>query len=432
MNNIIIFQKIFIGLIYLGIGIFIIKDVITMFLKEKRENIDILFIIAISIFLITIVHSAKYSARILNYCILPLSLYKIYRNKKYEKNILEYPIIFFLITILISGIGISDLRGIRDSFFDTTTFMLIPIYFSQFKIGNNEKKIFTEIAILGFMSKLIISFLEKWGYITGLYNGYRISGYDNVWRFAPIIMIGIIILVCLLIYRENKKIEVLGLSILSFLSLISIIWTQNRANWVALILCLGLALIFKYKNKSIFILGIIILLSFPAKDILSNNKYVKRLESVGNLKNDNSNLGRIELWKNSIRMFKSSPIKGIGFNENSFMKEEIPEEYKYLPRIRHGHSHSSYFYLLATMGIIGCLSYGFLIITLLYLSYKNRKEDYNISFFIVLSIQIFALFETPIKYYDLTGIMFIAMGILLGNKEFLLIKKTKNGVEGKC
>ncbi|MGL6063960.1 MAG: O-antigen ligase family protein [Fusobacteriaceae bacterium] len=415
MESIVSVQKIFIVLIYLGIGSFIVKDVIELFFKEKKEKVDVLFIISISILLITIFHSTKYSARVLNYCVLPLSIYKVYKNKKYEKIGLEYGIGLFLIAILVSGEGVRDVRGIRDSFFDISTFTMIPLYFSQFKIRNNEKKIFIEVAILGFMSKLIISFLEKWGYITGLYGGDRISGYDHVWRFAPLIMIGIVVIGCLLMYRKNKKIEVLGLNILLVLSIISVIWTQNRANWVALILCLGIALVFKYKNKGIAIIGVIFILLFSFTSILPNNKYVRRLESVTDVSKEGSNYGRIELWKNSIRIFKSSPIKGVGFSEKSFKKSEIPENYEYVSKIRHGHSHSSYFYLLATMGIIGFLAYSFLIISILYFSYKKRNEDYNISFFIILSIQIFAIFETPVKYKDLTGLMFIAIGVLLTN-----------------
>ncbi|MGL5123924.1 MAG: O-antigen ligase family protein [Fusobacteriaceae bacterium] len=416
MEGTISIQKILMILIYLLIGSFIIKDIFEIFYIKKKEKINILFIISMLVLIITIFHSTKYSARILNYCVLPLSIYKVYKNKKYEKIGLEYGIVLFLIAILVSGVGISDLRGIRDSFLDISTFMIIPLYFSQFKINNSEKRVFIEVGILGFMSKLIISFLEKWGYIRGLYGGDRISGYDHVWRFAPIIMLGIIVIGCLLMYRENKKIEVLGLSVLLVLSLISMIWTQNRANWVALILCLGITLVFKYKKKGIIMIGIIFILLFSVTHLLSNNKYVKRLESITNIKKGGGNSGRIELWKNSIRIFKTSPIKGVGFTEKSFKKFEIPENYKYVSKIRHGHSHSSYFYLLATMGIIGFFSYGFLIILMLYLSYKKRKEDYNISFFLILSIQIFALFETPVKYNDLTGIMLISIGILLTNR----------------
>ncbi|MEG0584360.1 MAG: hypothetical protein RR476_07305, partial [Cetobacterium sp.] len=211
-------------------------------LNRKSDKLNFIFKISLIILIVLLFWNNKYSARVLNYLILPISLFKVYSTKKYEKTGLEIYIGLVLGAVAISGIDAFDFKGVRDSFFDMATFMMIPIYISQFKIKSDEKKKFLLVGALAFISRLSLSFLEKWGYIQGLYNGERISGGVQVWRYAPVLMIGIVVILCLLTYRKNKNYETAGLIALLIPTVIAIVRTQNRANWVALIVCMVLGL----------------------------------------------------------------------------------------------------------------------------------------------------------------------------------------------
>ena len=107
----------------------------------------------------------------------------------------------------------------------------------------------------------------------------------------------------------------------------------------------------------------------------------------------------------------------MGDSYKNFLDAETPEKYIYLPKQGHGHSHNSLLDTLATMGVLGFLSYIALSLKMLWFSYKNREFDYSIAFFMILSIQIFSFFETPVKYLDLTGIQIVALGILYNLKK---------------
>ena len=102
----------------------------------------------------------------------------------------------------------------------------------------------------------------------------------------------------------------------------------------------------------------------------------------------------------------------MGYSYKNFINAETPENYIYLPKHGHGHSHNSLLYALATMGILGILSYVALTLKISWFSFKSRDLDYGIVFFMILSIQIFSFFETPVKYLDLVGVQMLVLGVL--------------------
>lgn len=409
-------EKIFIGCIYSIVGIGVSIDLFKT-LKEKREDsiLDRVLKFSIGILIILLFFTTKYSGKLLDYIILPLTLYKIYKNKKYNRTGFEWYIAGFLGAILLSSIGAFEWKGIRDSFFDTTTVFLLPLYLAQFKFSKEDRRSFLDVGILAFLGKVSISFWDKWGYIVGVRWGGKISGGDWPWRYAPILVIGMVIVIGILIFRRNQIKEYLILSLIMIPSTVALVRTQNRANWVAILICIMLGMIIKLRKKSIYpILGGIIILSIICYK-MPENKYVRKLYSITNIKTDYSNLGRFELWTQSIEMFKGSPINGIGYSEKNFKNNEAPEKYMYIPQIRHGHSHSSFFYTLATMGILGIISYGALTLKLLYFSLVNGKRDYYILFLTAMSVEIFGIFETPIKYLDALGFIYLTLGLLISN-----------------
>lgn len=381
--------------------------------KFKKIDYDTIFYIMLGLFSILLFITTKYSLRLANYIIIPMGVYKIYKNKKYEKTGFEYYILAFVLALGISSIGAFDFKGVRDEFLDTLTMMLIFLSVAQFTIKDRFLHYVLGGGIIGYIYKMSISYLERMKYIKGIYGGSRISGGEEVWRYAPIIAFGVIIILCLLIFRKNSLKINIGLFILLVMTLEILIRTQNRGNWVAVICCFILMMILKLKKKAIFPILLFCVLLFGISKKYNSNMYVKRLNTIVK----NGDKSRLEIWGASVDIFKKNPINGVGYSYRNFINAETPEKYIYLPKHGHGHSHNSLFYILATMGILGILSYIALTFKTLWFSFKNRDLDYNITFFMILSIQIFSFFETPVKYLDLAGIQILGLGILYSLKK---------------
>lgn len=384
-------------------------------MKEKLRKIDYdtIFYMVLGLFCVLLFTTTKYSLRLANYIIIPMAVYKIYKNKKYEKTGFEYYILAFILAIGISSIGAFNFRSIRDEFLDTLTMLLVFLSISQFSIKDRLLQYVLAGGLLGYTYKISISYLERFGYIEGIHDGIRISGGEEVWRYAPMITFGVIIALCLLIFRKNSYRENIGLILLLFITLDVLIKTQNRGNWVAVIGCLLLMMILKLKRKAIVPIIIFVVVLFGISQKYRDNMYVQRLNSIVK----NGDKSRVEIWEASVEIFEKNPINGVGYSYRNFMNAETPEKYVYLPKYGHGHSHNSILYVLATMGIIGIFSYVMLSLKILWFSFKNRDLDYSIVFFMILSIQIFSFFETPVKYLDLTGIQMLALGILFNLKK---------------
>lgn len=384
-------------------------------MKEKLKKIDYdtIFCILLGIFFILLFITTKYSLRLANYVIIPMGVYKAYKNKKYEKTGFEYYILAFMLAIGISSIGAFDFKGVRDEFLDTLTMMLVFLGVAQFSIKDKLLNYIIGGGIIGYIYKISLSYMERLGYIKELYGGYRVSGGEEVWRYAPMITFGIVIILCLLIFKKNTLKKILGLIILLFITLEILIKTQNRGNWVAVICCFILMIILKLKKKAVIPILIFGIMLFGISEKYENNTYVHRLNTII----QNGDRTRVELWKVSINIFEKNPINGIGYSYKNFINAETPEKYIYLRKYGHGHSHNSLLYVLATMGILGILSYLALTLKILWFSFQNRSLDYSIVFFMILSVQIFSLFETPIKYLDLVGVQMLVLGVLYSLKK---------------
>lgn len=376
--------------------------------KLRKIDYDTAFSLLLGLFFLLLFITTKYSLRLANYLIIPMGAYKIYRNKKYEKTGFEYYILAFIIAIGISSIGAFDFKGVRDEFLDTLTMLLVFLSIAQFEIKDRLLSYILGGGIIGYTYKVSISYLERLGYIKGLYGGIRVSGGEEVWRYAPVIAFGVIIILCLLIFRKNSLKINIGLYIMLFATLEILLKTQNRGNWVAVICCFILMMILKLKKRAIVPILIFCVVLFGISKKYSTNPYVRRLNSIVK-KGDKS---RLEIWEASLDIFKKNPINGVGYSYKNFLNAETPEKYVYLPKHGHGHSHNSLLYVLSTMGILGIISYAVLTLKILWFSFKSRNLDYGIVFFMILSVQIFSFFETPVKYLDLTGIQMLVLGVL--------------------
>ena len=81
---------------------------------------------------------------------------------------------------------------------------------------------------------------------------------------------------------------------------------------------------------------------------------------------------RIEFWKVAVQEFLAYPLTGVGADNYRWRMGEFqsPEQAEKFDRILFAHAHSTYFQLLAEMGIAGYLVFGFFI----YRTYRDHRE----------------------------------------------------------
>ena len=177
-------------------------------------------------------------------------------------------------------------------------------------------------------------------------------------------------------YNFQKRIASLLFFIVIF---IGIILSFTRAAWLSIVLSYGVYLIFLLRiNWRIVVLGLIAIASIliiykdPIAEKIASNKQSsskdisKHLKSVSNIKNDASNLERINRWKSAIRMFEDKPLFGFGPGTYRFQYAPFQRSYEQTYVSTNsgtlGNAHSEYLSPLAETGFIGALIFVVLIV----------------------------------------------------------------------
>jgi putative inorganic carbon (hco3(-)) transporter len=166
----------------------------------------------------------------------------------------------------------------------------------------------------------------------------------------------------------------------------------SRAAWLSLFIIPLILIIFWFRiqlNYLTFgIIGLIVLVILNLNTISnvleqntsrSNRGNLKeQVESVPNIRNDISNLERINRWKCALRMFEEKPIMGFGSGTYQFiygnfqLKPEMTRISTY--KGDKGNAHSEFLNYLSETGIPGCLIF----IALIFLTLKTAmKIIYN-------------------------------------------------------
>ncbi|MGL4998864.1 MAG: O-antigen ligase family protein, partial [Cetobacterium sp.] len=371
--------------------------------KIKDLKLDNIFKFFVLLFLFFLFINVKYSIRITTYVLIPLTIIKVCKNKRIKIDKLTIYILPFFIAILLSMWNAIYKKNIFRMWQDYSGIFLLPICYAQFEYGKRFNRLIEKIFLLGFFLRLTLGYLEKMNLLYSPTYPSRVGGGGEVFRYAGIIMFGVIYFAYKVINSKEKFINSYGL----FISILVLIWTQNRANWVAVffvVIFFILEKILREKTlkkaiiKLILFLGILIGVSILAP----NNMYVQRINSMKNYKSDSVGGSRIKIWKNSIRIFKEKPFLGVGFHIKNFAAHEIPEKNGY--NFNHNDSHNTYLFIASTMGIIGVFSYGYLLLGIFYESIKKKSVTIiNLGMFF--GYLIMGFFTSNIIYLDMVGVI---------------------------
>ncbi len=348
--------------------------------------------------------------------ILVLFIFKLLLDGKFDKKILFHPVsiaIFInLLWIFITSIT-STMPGVSFKFFLSRLWFVVGAYFLATHIFNNYRNIerFIWLYIIPLVIVIIYTNIRLSGYgldnqnasnwvVTPFFNDHTSYGAMLVMFFFPLIYFA----------TKNKKNTLLKfLSISVFLIFcIAIVLSYTRAAWLSLFAGVGLWILIKLRIKIryVIIAGItLIALFFVVQNKIiynlekneseSSGKFSEHIESMANITSDASNTERINRWKCAYRMFRERPIFGWGPGTYTF--QYAPFQFSYDRTIIStnfgdlGNAHSEYLGPLSESGVLGMLSFMFVVFMAFRTGYKvfhktKSKQIRNITLFIILGL----------------------------------------------
>ena len=174
------------------------------------------------------------------------------------------------------------------------------------------------------------------------------------------------------------------LLVIACLSLFTIILHGSRGTWIGLPLVL-LILCWQYfkhqKNKCVWMLGLFtvflsINMAIPNSPIMNRvNRLQAEYQKISQYSYNNSSGVRLMLWQNSLHLFRSSPLTGVGMygiqQQNCDLKEQ-----NILP-VCFQHQHSIVFQEMAANGVLGLLGlfFSFIIPIGFFIRHLHHKDD---------------------------------------------------------
>jgi O-antigen ligase len=222
----------------------------------------------------------------------------------------------------------------------------------------------------------------------------------GIYAAAIAFFIPLLLLFLLFGFRMNLNfMTVIFSGAILVLFLVGLIFSYTRAGWVSLLAAaaLGIAIIFRLRLWHMVVV-LAIGVSFIAVNFddiffqLYQNKqnsaegFEKHLESVSNVRNDVSNLERVNRWAAAINMVKEKPIVGFGPGAYSFTYAPYQDPEFETPITTafgdQGHAHSEYLNPLSESGWLGLVSFLLIVFvtfhTGLKLIYRGRTTQIRI------------------------------------------------------
>ncbi len=174
------------------------------------------------------------------------------------------------------------------------------------------------------------------------------KSYSPKARFTSLIFFFIIFIGIIVSYTRAAWLSIAGAYVVYLIFLLKVNWRVVFSGFLVVA-----AVLFYYQDN--------IMQKISSNKQSSSQDLAKHLKSVSNIKNDASNLERINRWKSAIRMFQKKPILGFGPGTYRFQYAPYQRSYELTYVSTNagtlGNAHSEYLGPLAESGIIGSLCY---------------------------------------------------------------------------
>jgi len=362
---------------------------------------------------------------------------EIYINKNIKIILVLLVIMFGSIFVSLQPTANDSLTIIRYMF----VYFGLMIVLTQIKLDKNSLKILNYMFLTASLIFLIFGWVEFYKFKFIITRRFS-AGYDIfIYGYA----VSFLILYHLQGYFKTagKILQATNASIM-FMYMPLLIANGSRMNWLVVLFLMFITIGLNFNIKKligllfIFTIGIILV---PNKKQV-NLKIEARLKTITSSK-DRSNNSRREVFKNSIRIFKTSPVLGAGFRDyrNDSIALNYSEKYKKYfdrenkkikkwPKDRKEkedfkayfflvHSHNNFLDMLSGTGIQGALSYILIFIIGfigLFKRWKNNNRNHflEIGLIMILFLQLVGLSDTTLHMRRINEIVLFLVGIGLG------------------
>jgi putative inorganic carbon (HCO3(-)) transporter len=338
---------------------------------------------------------------------------RVLHQHKFDRDVMRHPvsiaIIFNLLWILVTAFS-SSMPLVSFKFFLMRTWFAVVFFFIATQIFKKNENIFKFywIYIIPFIIVIFYTIYRHAGYGFTQVTSHTMMKpfFNDHTSYGAILAMYIPILGGLIIL--NSKQTILK-SLYSWgalvIFIVAVLLSYTRAAWlsVAIALLVMSIIILKIRFTTIFAISaiFIILIYSYQTEILhrleqnrtpSSKDFLDHAKSISNIRNDPSNLERLNRWSCALRMFKERPVLGFGPGTYQFKYGAYQLSYE-KTRIStnfgtNGNAHSEYFGPLAESGILGSLSFILIIILTVITAVKvyNQSKERRIRILVLISL----------------------------------------------
>ncbi|MCB0415520.1 MAG: O-antigen ligase family protein [Bdellovibrionales bacterium] len=206
--------------------------------------------------------------------------------------------------------------------------------------------------------------------IGGHFSAYRVSGYfGNSMTYAHNIGLWFSLFLSFVLFsRKILKINKVLLYVVFVVTSMALFLTFTRGVWLSVGVAVSIMLLVVYRKRAFYFIGsgafIVLVLALTLPMIKSRLTHIM----------DESNQGRINLWKANVAMFLDHPFLGVGYRQNAkntlkyYDKLNIDSDFA-------SHAHNNYLQVLAGTGIFGLIFYLIFNGVLIYWAYRVYREN---------------------------------------------------------
>ncbi len=324
---------------------------------SKSINTIIMVVVYLQVFVLSIL-SRHFRVRILSSMLQPLSF------------------VFFLY-LIVSLVGVSYSKDIIEGLRRTKTIVnLIFIYTMIATLldidARQNSAVTTKLLFFAFFLGLLllnlIGFLNYFGVLghTPHVLPLRPLNVHHIW-FGNLNAIAIyIVLLCLFFLRSSlNNIERIFLILITVIFFISMLMSLSRTAWLAFVVSFFVMLFcFLRRNRKILLVAILGFL-FGILGLYYSNNWVHQrvcqvVSDINNYKQGikGTSIGsRFVMWSASIKMFLSNPLFGVGTGDYVLTVKKYVQAGNFPSFIvKYNHPHNVFFFVMATLGLIGLFS----------------------------------------------------------------------------
>jgi len=175
------------------------------------------------------------------------------------------------------------------------------------------------------------------------------------------------------VFAAKTKWKKLCFASLVCLYVLAIVVGQSRGGFVGLLCALGYSFM-KSPNKRLMILAAVAIGGFLL--VVAGPSYWDEMRTITDTSEATADL-RLEFWQIATREFLSYPLTGVGGGNFRWRMPEFQslEQIAKFDRILVAEVHSTYFQLLAEMGLAGCIVFG----VILFRTYRDYRQVESLS-----------------------------------------------------